>query len=878
MKKIICLFCAFLILFLVSNYSVNVKANENSVVIDDTNEETYNSYSTTDTTSDNFAYTYYLEGSTYGSDYSLEDAWYIANSTEYESGNITEEEVEYNSKELTHNKFDYSQNFQLSDSNRLYGRLQWYSKTVNTNGTNDKSDDFDEYHLLPLSNVKVALYRTDTGVSVPWATTYTDDFGNYVFTEDMIDLDSQDKLYMRVFAESETIVMSRDWIFSWLTKYYGVIEIDCPNSENYEIKLNAELKYDEDDNLYKMFNCLQLMELAERFAFDMGFQTDNQVSVVLADYDIAFCYYTFSSISSIDYYKNPDVVMHEYGHFVECMMGNYGSDLFEIILNNPEHSGGIDHFIDKSSKQYAMELTWSESWATAFAQIAQTYFSEELIDNTYLVNYTSSIEDFNDGKDQGFIYEQFLPQSYSCEANENTIIAMLWDLFDNTNEYFDTITLGYQGWWDVTSRGNVTTLTEWMEYIDIWHSEHKKSIAELMSYYKISPSDFTITNNNISETNPPEFSWVANGSTKYPNDKFEIIMYTTENRVVFESGLLEGTTYTMSLSDWQRVLDKLGANIYIKVTVAGYSSQVVQSGPYYSNFYNIDFSIVDTELNLISPTESYEMGYDAITFTWESTNIDEYLHRETYKLFIYNANNEIIFESNFLSTTSYSLTNDEWAQVLNNSDNQIRWEIAWYQETLYTIFEQNAERTLYREIPIMLWDSSNTSVTLNAGECIWLKYVAPNTNDLMLKFNTTLDINCEIFTELRINNDITNRVSIISDSNLSDGVVLEYSTEVTQGQVLYFRITGSSETVSGNIDIQLLNDHTHIYNEYARHNTSFHKVYCECGNYILEVHQTNSSSTLSNCTLCGQLLDTGGGGGSIVIRPTKEEDEETESI
>ena len=69
-------------------------------------------------------------------------------------------------------------------------------------------------------------------------------------------------------------------------------------------------------------------------------------------------------------FNNIDLLIHEYGHFVQYTMGTYGSDLLEMWKNDPSHSVSADHFSEGRDKEYAMELTWSEAWATTFSFIA----------------------------------------------------------------------------------------------------------------------------------------------------------------------------------------------------------------------------------------------------------------------------------------------------------------------------------------------------------------------------------------------------------------------------------------------------------------------------------------------------------------------------
>ena len=93
------------------------------------------------------------------------------------------------------------------------------------------------------------------------------------------------------------------------------------------------------------------------------------------------------------------------------------------MKNNPTHSLTDDHFDDKPEKEYAMELTWTESWANVFSLMAQKYYK----------NKYTNVFGFGDNSLNKNDLEKANKELYnSCEAQELAVSKVLWDLFDSS--------------------------------------------------------------------------------------------------------------------------------------------------------------------------------------------------------------------------------------------------------------------------------------------------------------------------------------------------------------------------------------------------------------------------------------------------------------
>ncbi len=360
-----------------------------------------------------------------------------------------------------------------------------------------------------------------------------------------------------------------------------------------------------------MANCAfylaQGMVVAQRFAQAMGvnFNKCLKVKYPFTNGDNAFCWNKFAGIGK-PYFDDFDTAMHEYGHFVEGINGTYGANLLDFILYNPSHSSYTDHFSDKKSKQFAMELTWSESWATAFAQIAQEYYRSEY----------DKVLNFADKKHMDSVnYEEFNSMEDSGEAQEDAVIAFLWDLYDSSSksEVYDNISWGYRTWWKNTTQSGMTTLTKFIEYINVSKPLQRSDIGELLGVHQIAPTNLTVTNLALVSTIvAPKLSWKVNGSNDNPNDKFKVVFYDSDGNQKYITQFISSSksyndtfTYEVSKSTWKNVLGHFSDNATINIAVQGYHKKSPISGPYTSKHVSVKINAQNIKSLTIASNSRY---------------------------------------------------------------------------------------------------------------------------------------------------------------------------------------------------------------------------------------------------------------------------------
>ena len=468
--------------------------------------------------------------------------------------------------------------------------------------------------LHPLRGIKVEIYYKLLGVGIKLATTYTRDDGYY-----SVDIDAHDNVYIKIYAGDGNITVGSG-IFGWpYSIKFDAEEYQCNVSSGETVMINTpdlSMKSDEEPKIKEevkhAFQIAQAAIAARDYAYDMMTQNVTDVTIIYPSLPaIGTCYIPVLSCIAIDgvsdiqeglySYEAWDVIMHEYGHHIEFLL-NIMMDPYVDI-----HYSYVNHADDMGTEK-GTRLAWGESWNTVFGLMAQDYLiSKNKLDNNiktvgdeYYTSYKST---------QGTNIELYAQRK--GEACEQSIMGVLWDLYDSNNEGKDEITLTHQEYWDLTTvawtyRFSARANRFYELYSD--EPEKIKAFAEILTYYKMAPSCPTLHNSaDVSVTLAPSLSWTAEGgSTEYPNNSFDIVVYDTSYNEIIRVENIENTYYEFNDANWQYALENHGypcaEEFKIYITVAGSRKEPLlldpnfSTGPYYSEYLEMS---VKTEHNIV---------------------------------------------------------------------------------------------------------------------------------------------------------------------------------------------------------------------------------------------------------------------------------------
>ena len=620
-------------------------------------------------------YTYMADGKVYISDISKDQAWYewlldqIGESLEYAGEYILDvaQELYYDlcggyTEEYTPSEEQLLSSNTISGKTVIQGKLFWEEDT----------------NIAPLIKVNVQLIKVSNGMTHVVASQYSKPDGSFKFVIDNSYWDDNgENIFIRWWLEAETFKVTNNWILdhycfqSSLSK--NVIEGTVENFY-YIIPEDVGLLH------YKATYVHQAMTITERFAIDMGMTVPNYSSEYESRTKLNVSYpalfapddsgYSFGndiqSLAAIgtNRYDNVDMITHEYGHYVQYLMDIYGANLFEIICNGPQHSALEDHMIDNVTKEYAMELTWSEAWASIFSTLAEQYFwnkshreyeyFDDNNDKKYGVMSENSCLGWDSETPNNSSYDHDNNSSTPArddrgEFQEMSIEAVLWDLYDDsTLESFDQVSLGYQKWWSYTTQPGMYTLEDFTQYIENNRPDLRNKLGKIMSNYKISPEIVSVSDCN--KTQPPTITWIINGSEEHPNNRFEVIFYDVDGNFLAKTEQIKidrshGDTYSYPICEsvWNSVLEQLNyecdKTYTVNVVVSGYRYDLTmisnsirsESGPYLSAYMQKTISNHEN----FEYIESNETHHNLICYNCDNQKTSqehkfEYIQEETY--------------------------------------------------------------------------------------------------------------------------------------------------------------------------------------------------------------------------------------------------------
>lgn len=394
------------------------------------------------------------------------------------------------------------------------------------------------------------------------------------------------------------------------------------------IEFNAT--FNMNSNLGRAFQISQPAIMASRFVKAMSGSNIATVSVCYP-YSSDGCFYRRStktiyvtgnaraSTNVPHSYASWDTIMHEYGHHVSyefdiinsCggthwlgldMANHYRSHLEGDNANTSCSCSyaAMNMNTAEDCKYWANRLAWSEGWASVFGTVVQQYYSSSL-SNIATVGDTSYTS-YN-----GVNYDLEKPSYINGESCELTVQAALWDMFDSVAETHDTLSLGYNSFWNMTTGSKAKSYEEFMNYFNenINNVSHISAAGKINTYYKMSPNNARLSSGTISTT-APVITWdnMSFGSKYYNTATYTVKFLDGVGTVLNSSGALSTNTYQVSQSVWNSVLSKSN-----KIVIAVFGGDNCSK----SGLYCSELLVLDNPNNNLVHTNSTRVIERSIT-------------------------------------------------------------------------------------------------------------------------------------------------------------------------------------------------------------------------------------------------------------------------
>lgn len=492
--------------------------------------------------------------------------------------------------------------------------IQAKSKTTYLNGVVVWVDDNSVQHRC--QNVRVDVYDKEVGNPKLIATTYTNSNGIYSVTfennSSIFELGGYD-IYIEVFAGGPYGYVKKangdKYSISTVDEVIQNVENGSTSQINLKFVMNDVANIGGD--LGRAFQISQPISVASRYAEEMNGSAMSEVSVIYPA-NRTDCVYRngYNTIeitgsaknehSNVNSYASWDVIMHEYGHHVQYVIGNISSNTTGVhyintnmadhyhrdILNGELCSSCVRNNVANlesisSCREKALKLSWKEAWATVFGFLAQQYYIDEL----YNIGFIGDAEynAYNISVAETYNLETFV-DSVSGESNETAIISVLYNLYDSNTNTFDNISLGHETFWSATLGSTPAVLSDFINYIVDNDIVNEDSLAVMLDYYQINSKQKTVTNCSLSTR--PSFYWEPRGgSVYYLNNAFHLVFYNQNGVEVYKTGQITAWSYTLTQDEWDFIIENCGNKFMW--AIESYQTDNIVTGPYRSVKSNI---------------------------------------------------------------------------------------------------------------------------------------------------------------------------------------------------------------------------------------------------------------------------------------------------
>ncbi|MBR2650445.1 MAG: hypothetical protein IKD45_02175 [Clostridia bacterium] len=291
-------------------------------------------------------------------------------------------------------------------------------------------------------------------------------------------------------------------------------------------------------------------------------------------------------------FESWDMIMHEYGHHIQNVLG---------LSGNPGGAHIITHnlAVDLKDKSIGCALAWFEGWADAFAIIAPHYIEDNYRDGmlrnikykpgqteNYVVN--ANYESYNFNRSVSFEH----PEEALGEACELNVAAVLWDMYDGTND--ESLCIDAESWWSLATTADVNSLSDFVNAFSENYSswEIRCKFGEILTQNNIAPSiDLQISHNADNLGATPYIVWKPGNNGKitidagifnFENDTFSVVFLNDNYEEIFIKDRGHYQNIRLSQGEWELIQDSCVDKYYVCVLAKDTAVSTFVTGYYYS--------------------------------------------------------------------------------------------------------------------------------------------------------------------------------------------------------------------------------------------------------------------------------------------------------
>lgn len=510
-----------------------------------------------------------------------------------------------------------------------------------------------DHKTFPLKGVQVELIHYSWGFCIVDESTNTDEDGRYSFT---VSTDANTDYHVRINAINEYagVEFVGFWNYYRKSLYF---------SESLQ-EINSVYYFDQTDDISKAMQITQALYYGGKYAEEMSGRKPDFINVhypsVLVE---AFGAKTGGATNQLlvpaillgsDTYKSWDVLLHEYGHWMQHCYGFFS----EIpAYHKMEEYTAKSLSLTFGGQRNNLELPWQEGWPDVFALRVTNYYSKDIGPLKYVND-----DSFHHANASGLSFETITKQKILRfgDCSELTIGAVLYDMYDSGgDEPFDVIHCLDEFMWGLAMDPLVKNFNDFCQKVYSSHYISQDAFGKLLSHYGMAVDNVTKNDAWIPTVSPTFYLDKCNSSgtsyDEFASNSFCIQAYSNSSssgNLITTKTITNTMSFSFSNDEWSAIMHSYGPSYSLRICsirtnpenpAGNYWSKVftfskpTNSSSSYGTFSN-STRMQQTAIDLY-PSSYYER---TVSFTSPGYKIFQTLGSLDSKLKVFNADNVLI--------------------------------------------------------------------------------------------------------------------------------------------------------------------------------------------------------------------------------------------